>query len=146
RVAGPAVSIPWWSCSTAVPLSKRSKRRDCASGGVPISACPTKCLSRVSLPKLARALSPPEAGRAKSMAGSWTATFSNAKARQDNMLPEWVHQECAGISIVHRDAALAHQAQLTKPAGSLGRLESLAAELASLQHVERPRAERAPII
>src|SRR5215469_9825523 len=62
------------------------------------------------------------------------------------MLPEWVHQECAGISIVHRDAALAHQAQLTKPAGSLGRLESLAAELASLQQVERPRAERAPII
>ncbi len=62
------------------------------------------------------------------------------------MLPLWVHQECAGISTVHRDAALARQAQLTKPAGSLGRLELLAAELAGLQGVERPRADRVPIV
>jgi nicotinate-nucleotide--dimethylbenzimidazole phosphoribosyltransferase len=62
------------------------------------------------------------------------------------MLPEWVRQECPGISTIHRDAALAHQAQLTKPAGSLGRLELLAAELAGLQRTDRPRADRVPII
>jgi nicotinate-nucleotide--dimethylbenzimidazole phosphoribosyltransferase len=62
------------------------------------------------------------------------------------MLPEWVYQECPGISELYRDAALARQAQLTKPAGSLGRLEQLATDLAGLQQTERPRAERVPII
>ncbi|MGB6635877.1 MAG: nicotinate-nucleotide--dimethylbenzimidazole phosphoribosyltransferase, partial [Bradyrhizobium sp.] len=62
------------------------------------------------------------------------------------MYPEWVTQECPEISIAHRDAALARQAQLTKPAGSLGRLEHLACELAGLQQSERPRAARVPII
>jgi nicotinate-nucleotide--dimethylbenzimidazole phosphoribosyltransferase len=62
------------------------------------------------------------------------------------MLPEWVYQECPGTSELHRDAALARQAQLTKPAGSLGRLEQLATELAGLQQTERPRADRVPII
>jgi len=62
------------------------------------------------------------------------------------MLPEWATQECPDISTVHRDAALARQAQLTKPAGSLGRLEHLACELAALQQTERPRAARVPII
>jgi nicotinate-nucleotide--dimethylbenzimidazole phosphoribosyltransferase len=62
------------------------------------------------------------------------------------MLPEWVYQECPDISVVHRDAALARQAQLTKPAGSLGRLEQLATGLAGLQQTERPRAGRVPII
>jgi nicotinate-nucleotide--dimethylbenzimidazole phosphoribosyltransferase len=62
------------------------------------------------------------------------------------MLPEWVYQDCPGISDVHRDAALVRQAQLTKPAGSLGRIEQLACDLAGLQQTERPRAERVPII
>jgi len=62
------------------------------------------------------------------------------------MLAKWVYQQCPGISSVHRDAALARQAQLTKPAGSLGRLEQLAVELAGLQQTERPRAARVPII
>ena len=62
------------------------------------------------------------------------------------MLAKWVYQQCQGISSVHRDAALARQAQLTKPAGSLGRLEQLAVELAGLQQTERPRAARVPII
>jgi nicotinate-nucleotide--dimethylbenzimidazole phosphoribosyltransferase len=62
------------------------------------------------------------------------------------MLPEWVTQECPELSATHRDAALARQAQLTKPAGSLGRLEHLACQLASLQQTERPRAARVPII
>jgi nicotinate-nucleotide--dimethylbenzimidazole phosphoribosyltransferase len=62
------------------------------------------------------------------------------------MLANWVYQECPDISAAHRDAARARQAQLTKPAGSLGRLEQLAIELAGLQQTERPRAGRAPII
>ena len=62
------------------------------------------------------------------------------------MLPDWVYQECPDISDTHRDAALARQAQLTKPAGSLGRLEHLACQLAGLQQTERPRAARVPII
>jgi nicotinate-nucleotide--dimethylbenzimidazole phosphoribosyltransferase len=62
------------------------------------------------------------------------------------MLPEWATQECPEISTAHRDAALARQAQLTKPGGSLGRLEHLACELAALQQTEKPRAARVPII
>jgi nicotinate-nucleotide--dimethylbenzimidazole phosphoribosyltransferase len=62
------------------------------------------------------------------------------------MLPEWTYQDCPEVSHDHRDAALARQAQLTKPAGSLGRLEQIAAELAGLQQTERPRAARVPII
>jgi nicotinate-nucleotide--dimethylbenzimidazole phosphoribosyltransferase len=62
------------------------------------------------------------------------------------MLPEWVYQECPRVSVAHRDAATARQNQLTKPTGALGRLETLAIELAGLQHAERPRADRVPII
>src|SRR5262245_23422690 len=61
------------------------------------------------------------------------------------MLPEWVTQQCPEISVVHRDAAAARQGQLTKPTGALGRLETLAIELASLQHTDRPRADHVPI-
>lgn len=62
------------------------------------------------------------------------------------MLPEWVTQKCPEISVVHRDAAIARQAQLTKPTGALGRLEQLAIELAGLQATDKPRASRVPII
>ena len=62
------------------------------------------------------------------------------------MLPEWVRQSCADISAAHREIALARQAQLTKPAGSLGRLEHLACELAGLQETEEPRATNVPIV
>ncbi len=62
------------------------------------------------------------------------------------MLPEWIYQQCPEISAVHRDAAIARQAQLTKPTGALGRLEQLAIELASLQASGQPRAARVPII
>jgi nicotinate-nucleotide--dimethylbenzimidazole phosphoribosyltransferase len=62
------------------------------------------------------------------------------------MLPEWVTIDCPTISLRHRDAALARQGELTKPAGALGRLETLAVELAGLQHTDRPSAERAPIV
>src|SRR5579864_3357579 len=62
------------------------------------------------------------------------------------MLPEWIYRECPAISVAHRDAALARQAELTKPAGALGRLEALAVELAGLQHVDRPSAACVPIV
>ena len=62
------------------------------------------------------------------------------------MLPEWITQKCPEISADHREAAIARQAQLTKPTGALGRLEQLAIELAGLQATERPRAARVPII
>ncbi|MDN3272721.1 nicotinate-nucleotide--dimethylbenzimidazole phosphoribosyltransferase [Frankia sp. RB7] len=62
------------------------------------------------------------------------------------MLPDWVTQKCPEISAAHREAAIARQAQLTKPTGALGRLEQLAIELAGLQATERPRAAHVPII
>jgi nicotinate-nucleotide--dimethylbenzimidazole phosphoribosyltransferase len=62
------------------------------------------------------------------------------------MLPEWVYQKCPDVSAAHRDAAIARQAQLTKPTGALGRLEQLAIELAGLQATEQPRAACVPII
>ena len=62
------------------------------------------------------------------------------------MLPDWVIQECPAVSTVHRETATMRQGQLTKPTGALGRLEMLAIELAGLQHADRPRAERVPII
>lgn len=65
---------------------------------------------------------------------------------ENRLLPQWVYQDSAAISAPHRDAARARQGQLTKPTGALGRLEGLAIELAGLQHTDRPRAERVPII
>ena len=62
------------------------------------------------------------------------------------MIPEWVYQECPGISAGHRAAAIARQKQLTKPTGSLGRLEQLAIDLAGMQQTERPLARNVPII
>ena len=62
------------------------------------------------------------------------------------MLPDWVYQECPAISTAHREAARVRQGELTKPAGALGRLEALAIDLAGLQHTDRPRASRVPIV
>jgi len=63
----------------------------------------------------------------------------------DKSLPGWIYEKCPDPSALHREAARARQDQLTKPTGALGRLETLAVELASLQHTERPRAAIAPI-
>ncbi|MEQ1669859.1 MAG: nicotinate-nucleotide--dimethylbenzimidazole phosphoribosyltransferase [Hyphomicrobium sp.] len=61
-------------------------------------------------------------------------------------LPGWVYQACPPPSQLHRDRAAERQAQLTKPTGALGRLETLAIDLAGLQATDRPRAERASIL
>lgn len=58
----------------------------------------------------------------------------------------WIETPCPAPSASHEAAARARQATLTKPAGSLGVLETLAITLAALQATERPSASRAPII
>ena len=62
------------------------------------------------------------------------------------MLPDWITHPCPAVSAIHRDAAAARQSQLTKPTGALGRLETLAIDLAGLQQTEKPHADRVPII
>jgi nicotinate-nucleotide--dimethylbenzimidazole phosphoribosyltransferase len=58
----------------------------------------------------------------------------------------WIATPCPTPSAAHEAAARARQAVLTKPAGSLGVLETLAVTLATLQATERPRAAKTPII
>lgn len=62
------------------------------------------------------------------------------------MQPPWIEAPCPAPSARHEAAARARQAALTKPAGSLGVLETLAITLAALQGTETPRAADAPII
>lgn len=57
------------------------------------------------------------------------------------MIPDWLSTPCAQPDAGALQAARARQAQLTKPPGSLGQLETLAARLASLQRTPRPRAD-----
>ncbi|AFU99286.1 nicotinate-nucleotide--dimethylbenzimidazole phosphoribosyltransferase [Simiduia agarivorans] len=57
-------------------------------------------------------------------------------------MDNWYLDGVVAPSEKHRNKALAWQNQLTKPAGSLGRLESLAVELAALQHNLHPSAAR----
>jgi len=62
------------------------------------------------------------------------------------MTAKWYEAPCAPVSAEHAERARARQSVLTKPAGSLGRLEQLAVELAGLQATDQPRAHRAPIL
>ena len=66
--------------------------------------------------------------------------------RIPSMLPPWISLDCPAPSERHRQAALARQAQLTKPQGALGRLEEVAVELAALQSTDAPGADRVPIL
>ncbi|SEN39947.1 nicotinate-nucleotide-dimethylbenzimidazole phosphoribosyltransferase [Pseudomonas sp. ok272] len=54
----------------------------------------------------------------------------------------WWLTPCQPINTDVRDQALARQQQLTKPAGSLGQLESLAVQLAGLQGRVKPSLEQ----
>ncbi|MGE0022256.1 MAG: nicotinate-nucleotide--dimethylbenzimidazole phosphoribosyltransferase [Hyphomicrobium sp.] len=62
------------------------------------------------------------------------------------MTATWLEAPCPDPSARHEAEARARQAVLTKPAGSLGALETLAIRLASLQVTGRPRAANAAII
>lgn len=58
----------------------------------------------------------------------------------------WLHAPVRLPDAGAAAAAAARQTQLTKPAGSLGRLETLAIRLAALQARERPRLDRVQIV
>lgn len=62
------------------------------------------------------------------------------------MAGAWWDKTCAAPSATHATLARLRQQQLTKPPGSLGRLESLAIELAGMQATVQPRAARAPVL
>jgi len=58
---------------------------------------------------------------------------------------QWLGVACRPPSETVRAEAAARQLRLTKPAGSLGRLEHVAIELAAMQGRAQPRAERIPL-
>ena len=58
---------------------------------------------------------------------------------------KWLAQPCAALNEASRAAALARQGQLTKPPGSLGKLEAIAVQLSALQGTDRPQMERVHI-
>ena len=62
------------------------------------------------------------------------------------MLPEWIQAETKTISQQSIKQAENRQQQLTKPAGSLGRLEQLAVQFAGMQSSEFPHADQPHII
>lgn len=62
------------------------------------------------------------------------------------MTETWYGQACGQPSQEYRQRALLRQRQLTKPEGALGRLETLAVELAALQGVDQPVAQRVSVV
>lgn len=58
---------------------------------------------------------------------------------------DWLRQPCAVPDVAATARATARQAELTKPPGSLGRLETLAVQLAALQGCDRPMLERVQV-
>ncbi|RLU04585.1 nicotinate-nucleotide--dimethylbenzimidazole phosphoribosyltransferase [Pseudomonas prosekii] len=58
------------------------------------------------------------------------------------MTQSWWQNPCKPIDAAAVERAAARQQQLTKPAGSLGRLESVAVQLAGLQGQVKPRLEQ----
>ncbi|GAB3094467.1 nicotinate-nucleotide--dimethylbenzimidazole phosphoribosyltransferase [Aestuariicella hydrocarbonica] len=57
----------------------------------------------------------------------------------------WYHEPAATPSDTHRHSAEQRQAQLTKPAGSMGQLETVAVKLASLQATDQPACDNVGI-
>lgn len=60
-------------------------------------------------------------------------------------MPDWLNLPVKPLDRNMEAAALARQAQLTKPPGSLGQLEALAVRLAAMQGVEKPDVDHAAI-
>lgn len=63
---------------------------------------------------------------------------------EDEMI-EWYLEPCADMSAELAEQAVQRQAQLTKPPGSLGQLEQIAIELASMQARSEPTVNRVEI-
>jgi nicotinate-nucleotide--dimethylbenzimidazole phosphoribosyltransferase len=61
------------------------------------------------------------------------------------MTLSWLHAPVKPLNRDMQQAALARQAQLTKPPGALGQLEQLAVRLAAMQGAERPAVDRVAI-
>ncbi|GLQ93163.1 nicotinate-nucleotide--dimethylbenzimidazole phosphoribosyltransferase [Dyella acidisoli] len=55
---------------------------------------------------------------------------------------DWLSSPCAQPNTALAESARAHQSQLTKPPGSLGALEAVAIQLASLQGTSKPAVDR----
>ncbi|WP_018415726.1 nicotinate-nucleotide--dimethylbenzimidazole phosphoribosyltransferase [Teredinibacter turnerae] len=58
---------------------------------------------------------------------------------------DWLTTPCARIDADSAEAARAHQNTLTKPPGSLGRLEEIAVQFAGWQHCVKPELNRVAI-
>ena len=63
-----------------------------------------------------------------------------------NAASNWWEAPAASIDQTARSAAVARQGVLTKPPGALGRLESLAIQLAGMQGQEKPQIDRVEIV
>lgn len=61
------------------------------------------------------------------------------------MNTDWLAQPCAALNESSRSEALERQGQLTKPPGSLGKLEVIAVQLAAMQGTVKPKMERTHI-
>ncbi len=62
------------------------------------------------------------------------------------MKPNWLDAPIAVPSQKHRQEALGHQGQLTKPPGSLGVLEKIAVDFAGWQQKAIPELEKIKIV
>lgn len=63
-----------------------------------------------------------------------------------NLDIDWLQAPAAAVDLQAREAAISRQAELTKPLGSLGRLEDIAIQLAALQGREQPALEQVQIV
>ncbi len=59
---------------------------------------------------------------------------------------DWLRAPAAGVDLGAREAAISRQGELTKPPGSLGRLEDIAIQLATLQGRPQPALEQVQIV
>jgi nicotinate-nucleotide--dimethylbenzimidazole phosphoribosyltransferase len=62
------------------------------------------------------------------------------------MTENWLYEPTASLDSDFMNAARARQEQLTKPPGSLGRLEDLGATLAAMQGTQQPSLERVQVV